>query len=311
MIPKLNVPNTNFSFSKIGYGAEQLGLHNWGTINIKSLRESIIQAVDNGVNYFDTADVYGLGQSEKNLSKFLGDRRKSIHIISKFGVRFKDKVRYIDNSPKWIYKAIEKSLRRLKTDYIDLYQLHYWDCKTNLNDIFFVLENLKKQGKIRSYGFSNISANQIKNFDLFFNNSSSFSFEFSLAEKKFYNDIIKLNKKMIFLVYGALGQGILTGKYSLNSKFSKDDRRSLKRYTNFHGKKLKKNLSIVTLLKKISNNYNVSISSIALRYIIETLDNSSIICGIKNKDQLQDNLDVFKFHLNNVEVEQLNKLSNE
>lgn len=311
MLQYINVPNTNFSFSRIGFGAEQLGLHNWGNINELDLDSLVNSAIENGINFFDTADVYGLGKSEENLALFLGDKRKDIHIITKFGVRFKNSKRFIDNSSKWIIKAIEGSLKRLKTDYIDLYQLHYWDGKTDLDSITELLTKFKEEGKIRSFGISNIIKEKINSYSLLYKSSSSFSFEFSLAEKKFYEDIKYFNKKMIFLAYGGLGQGILTGKYNLDTVFLKNDRRSSKRYKNFHGNKLKKNLLTVEILKEIARLHNVSVSSVALRYIYDFLPNSCIICGMKNTKQLNSNLDLLKFSLSNEELDLLTKKSYE
>jgi aryl-alcohol dehydrogenase-like predicted oxidoreductase len=283
-------------------------MYNWGDLDISKLKLAVNEALDYGVDYFDTADVYGLGKSEENLSTFLGSRRKEAKIITKFGVRFNRSQRFFDNSIKWINEAIELSLKRLKTDYIDLYQLHYWDSKTNLNDIVSALIKLKEQGKIRAYGFSNIP---LENTTILLNQSSIFSYEFSLAEKKYENYISSLKQQMLFLAYGGLGQGILSGKYSKTTIFSENDKRSSNRYVNFHGDRLIKNLEIVENLKLIANKYHVAVSAVALRYIIDFIPESSIICGIKDSEQLHDNLEVFKFSLNRNEIQLLTNISYE
>ncbi len=311
MIPTLNVPQTEFSFSRIGFGCEQLGMYDWGDVDQNAIKMAIGEALESGINYFDTADVYGLGDSERNLGVFLGNKRKKIHIITKFGVRFKSKQRYFDNSPKWINSAIEQSLKRLKTDYIDLYQLHFWDGITELDLILETLLRLRDSGKIRAFGFSNLAYSLLINKTEFINHFSSCSYEYSLAEKKNETTIMSLQKNMIFLAYGGLGQGILTGKYNRNSVFKNNDRRSSGRYANFFGNKLERNLAIVDVLKYISKCYNVSIPSVALRYIIDSISNSSIICGMKNRNQLQSNLEVFTFSLNQSELELLNNVSYE
>ena len=94
MIPKIHVKGTEMSFTKIGFGCEQLGMFNWGNVDRSALKLAIHEAIEIGINYFDTADVYGLGTSEKNLGVFLGAKRKNVHVITKFGVRFKGKNRY-------------------------------------------------------------------------------------------------------------------------------------------------------------------------------------------------------------------------
>ncbi len=305
----LKVPKTNFKFSRIGFGCEQLGLHNWGNISIRDIEIAVNQAIDIGINYFDTADIYGLGKSEENLSKFLGSRRKEIHIISKFGIRFKDGKKIIDNTPDWIKFSVESSLKRLKTDVIDIYQLHYWDEKTNFDCIIEVIENLIQEGKVKAFSFSNVAFDSIEKFKILKKYSSTFSYEFSLAKNDYHQSIIKLSSDMLFLAYGALGQGILSGKYNQNSFFAKDDRRSELRYSNFHGEKLKKNLLIVSYLNEISNRLKVPISAVALRYILEVVPNSSIILGIKNPEQLKNNLKIFQISLLPEEIKQLNILS--
>lgn len=308
MIPTLRVPHTEFSLSRIGFGGEQLGIYNWGDIDITKLKLAVNEAIDLGIDYFDTADVYGLGKSEENLSIFLGNRRKEVKIITKFGVRFNGSRRFFDNSINWINDAVELSLKRLKTDYIDLYQLHYWDTKTNLNDVVSALIKLKEQGKIRAFGFSNIS---LQNATSFQKHASIFSYEFSLAEKKYEYYISSLKDQMLFLAYGGLGQGILSGKYSKTTIFNENDKRSSNRYVNFHGDRLIKNLEIVEKLKLIANKYDVSVSAVALRYIIDFIPESSIICGIKDSKQLHDNLAVFKFSLNQNEIKLLTNISYE
>jgi aryl-alcohol dehydrogenase-like predicted oxidoreductase len=298
------------NFTRIGFGCEQLGMHNWGNVNLKEIGLAVNNAIDIGINYFDTADIYGLGKSEENLASVLGNRRKDVHILTKFGIRYSGSLRYYDNSINWINEALDASLKRLKTNYIDLYQLHYWDGKTDLNIIANLLLDLKKEGKIRAFGFSNLPYEEIINNNYFLNHSNSFSYEYSLAEKKNNYLINSLIKEMPLLVYGGLGQGILTGKYDSNIAFIENDRRSSPRYLNFHGERLKKNILIVNYLKKIAERLDVTVSSVALRYILQMFPNSSVICGIKNTLQLKSNLNVFNFTLSTNEMYELNHISN-
>ncbi len=310
MIDTLLLPNCSspISISRIGFGCEQLGMHNWGEVNEMEINIAIQKAIDSGISFFDTADVYGLGRSEENLGKFLGTKRKKISIITKFGVRFVNGVRYFDNSPKWIEKALSNSLKRLKTDYIDIYQLHYWDEITDLNDIISYLQKVKDKGIIRAYGFSNIPTNVVtKNAD-FFNAFSISSYEFSLAQPKNFDFISTISQKIPVFIYGGLGQGVLTGKYDESSVFGPSDRRSNEKYKNFHGEIFKSNLRKVNLLKEIASVYNVSAANIAVRYILDVFPNSTIIAGIKNREQVSDNLRVFEFKLKKSEIDYLTSI---
>lgn len=130
-------------------GGCPMGGYGWGDTQENELIEAVHTAVDQGVNFFDTADTYGLGQSEKTLGKALGSHRKDVVIASKFGVRIENGKTFYDNSSSWIKKAVEGSLRRLGTDYIDLYQIHYRDGKTPIGEVIETLEEMKKKGYIR------------------------------------------------------------------------------------------------------------------------------------------------------------------
>jgi myo-inositol catabolism protein IolS len=133
-----------------------MGGHGWGKVSEGDLVEAVHGALDHGVNFFDTADTYGLGKSEEILGSALKGRRQNAIIATKFGVRVENATTRYDNSPEWIDKAVCSSLQRLNTDYIDLYQIHYRDGKTPLDDVVFKLEELKEKGFIRYYGLCNI-----------------------------------------------------------------------------------------------------------------------------------------------------------
>ena len=122
--------NSDLKVSRLCMGGCPMGGYGWGDTQENELIEAVHTAVDQGVNFFDTADTYGLGQSEKTLGKALGSHRKDVVIASKFGVRIENGKTFYDNSSSWIKEAVEGSLRRLGTDYIDLYQIHYRDGKT-------------------------------------------------------------------------------------------------------------------------------------------------------------------------------------
>lgn len=308
MQPKIKIANSDLTFTRIGFGCEQMGFHNWGDIDANEISKAVQGAIEKGVNFFDTADVYGLGKSEQNLGKLLGKKRKSVHIISKFGVRFNNSNRFFDNSPEWISNALHSSLKRLNTDYIDLYQLHYWDEKTPFDSIYDSLNKFKKEGKIRAYGFSNVHKRNISLQSIFFRESSLFSYESSLVERQNDELIKELNKKMPFIAYGILGQGILTGKYNKNSIFPQNDRRGTVKYGNFHGKKLINNLHIVDELNQLSKKYNFSPSNLAIRYILDYFQNSCTIIGFKNQNQLEDSLNSFNLQFDQNDFNKLTKL---
>jgi len=291
---KVILSNSNLEVSRLCFGGDQMGGYGWGTVFPNELFLAVNKAIDLGINFFDTADIYGLGESEKFLGMALGNRRKNVVLATKFGVRKTNEgVTYYDNSPEWIREALFNSLQRLKTDYIDLYQLHYRDSVTPIEEIIKTLEQLKNDGYIRYYGLSNIFMKNYEELLPFKGKFVSFQDEYSLANRTHENDMNLLSKSfcMTPLTWGSLGQGILTGKYDSTVKFDENDRRSRQIYKNFHGEKLIKNLEIVDEMKKISQIYKKSIPSIALRFILDYLQGSVVIVGIKNLSQLTTNIE--------------------
>jgi len=250
---KLKLCNSNLEVSRICFGGDQMGGYGWGNVSQTELYLAVNKAIDLGINFFDTADIYGLGESEEFLGKALGNRRKDIILATKFGVRRTEEgITFYDNSPAWIREALTNSLRRLNTDYIDLYQLHYRDDTTPIEDVVKTLEELKKTGQIRYYGLSNVFKKNYDELLPFKGKFVSFQDEYSLANRKHESDmkLLASNVCMTPLTWGSLGQGILTGKYDSSVKFDERDRRVRPIYKNFHGEKLLKNLAIVEELKK-------------------------------------------------------------
>lgn len=303
----IKIKNTDLTVSRFCMGGCAMGGHGWGTVNDDDLRDAINSALESGVTIFDTADTYGLGKSEEILGSTLEINRKNVAIATKFGVRVENGKTFYDNSPKWIETALNNSLRRLNTEYIDIYQIHYRDGKTPLSLVVETLEKFKKQGKIRYIGLSNIYGDDISEFASHKESFVSFQDEYSLACRKNENDILSLSQKleMTPMTWGSLGQGILTGKYDKNSVFGSNDRRSREIYINFHGEKLLHNLKIVEVLKEISLEVNKSVSAVAIRFILDYIPESVVIAGIKNPNQLKGNCEALDWNLT---VEQIKKL---
>lgn len=292
-------------------GGCPMGGYGWGNVQESELLDAISEALDKGVNFFDTADTYGLGQSERTLAKGLGERRKNVVIESKFGVRVGGGKTVYDNSPEYIQTALEESLRRLNTDYIDIYTIHYRDGKTPIADVIGKLDELKAAGKIRHYGLSNIHGNEADELIPYAEKFVCCQDEFSLACRKNEADLFSLQSKLHVtpMTWGSLGQGILTGKYGADVKFGADDRRSREIYVNFHGEKLKQNLRIVEVLKKVAENHGRTVAACAIRWILDTLPESVVIAGVKRPSQLDSNIEAMDWHLGIEEMKELNEVA--
>ena len=308
---KIILKNSNLEVSRLCVGGCPFGGHGWGATSHEDFVEAINYGLDCGINFFDTADVYGLGKSEELLGENLRGVRDKVVIATKFGVVVGDGPTRYDNSPEYIRKSCEGSLRRLQTDYIDLYQIHYRDENIPLCDVVETLKSLQEEGKIRYFGLSNIHSEHSLELTPFKNVFVSFQDEYSLACRKNEEDLKKLSSEfnMTPLTWGSLGQGILTGKYDKNVSFDQNDRRSRDVYVNFHGEKLLKNLQIVEKMREISKEINKSLSAIAIRFILDYLKDSVVIAGVKTKKQLEGNVQALGWNLEREYISQLEKIS--
>lgn len=312
MMEYITLQNTGLRVSRFCMGGCPMGGYGWGSVQESELLDAIHAALDAGVNFFDTADTYGLGQSERTLAKGLGSRRRDVVIESKFGVRVGGGKTVYDNSPEYIQQALEESLRRLNTDYIDVYLVHYRDGKTPIADVVGKLEELKAAGKLRYYGLSNIHGDGLEELLPYAGRFACCQDELSLACRKNEDDLRAVQRRLRAtpMTWGSLGQGILTGKYNReNVCFGADDRRSREIYVNFHGEKLEQNLRIVEALRKIAANREKSVAACAIRWILDTLPESVVIAGVKRPAQLSANVEAMGWTLNEEELRELNEVS--
>lgn len=288
--------------SKIGFGCEQLGGTDWGWVDEDAATAAVYKALDCGINFFDTADVYGLGHSEEILAKALGAHRKDIVIATKFGVNWHDNrggeraKTFFDSSPKHVVEALEASLRRLQLDCIPLYQIHWPDPATPISETMETLLKCQRDGKIRYIGCSNFSADLLRQ-ACRVGEVTSLQISYSLVDRHIEEDILPAceERGIGVLVYGPLAQGLLTGKYDLNVHFEENDRRN--RLEIFRGELFIKNLQLVDKLKVIEGRYNQTLSQIAIRWI---LDHDSVCCaitGIKDIRQLEENVGALGWRL--------------
>lgn len=306
----ITLKNSDLSVSRFCMGGCPMGGYGWGATNENDFLTAIDTAIGHGVNFFDTADTYGLGQSEITLAKGIKNRRNNVVIQSKFGVRIIDGKTVYDNSPKYMREALEKSLTRLNTDYVDIYVIHYRD-ETPIEEVVDGLKTLQKEGKVRFFGLSNIQKDKFSELLPYKNLFVNFQNEYSLACRKFEKDIFFVSDTLNAtpLTWGSLGQGVLTGKYDINTKFDNNDRRSREIYVNFHGEKLKKNLEIVEQLKVIAKKHDRTVAATAIRFILDNIEDSVVIAGVKNKNQMLSNLEALDWHLSPEEIEILNEVS--
>jgi aryl-alcohol dehydrogenase-like predicted oxidoreductase len=205
--------------SEVGLGCNNFGMR----IDEKATDTVVGAAIDAGITLFDTADIYGGTKSEEFLGKALGKRRGDIVLATKFGMRIGDDERKKGGSRRYIMRAVEDSLTRLNTDWIDLYQMHQPDPETPIDETLRALDDLVTQGKVRYIGNSNFAGWQIADADWTAAGSSRFisaQNQYSLLERRVEHEVLPAceNFGLGFLPFFPLGSGLLSGKYKRGEK---------------------------------------------------------------------------------------------
>lgn len=304
--------NTRYPLSELTFGCEPLGGTDWGEVDINEIRKAINFAFDYGINVFDVADVYGLGNAELELKKALGNKIKEAFIITKFGVRWHSnndigRARtFKDSSPKYMFQALEASLRRLELDTIPLYLVHWPDNDTNLDDTIEALEKVKSEGKIMNYGVSNFFNFNETLFKKY--NISAFQGPLNLIDFDRSINVFNSakNAEVKTFSYGALAQGLLTGKFDKSTKFNQNDRRS--RLPHFQSSQWQMNTKVLAGLNTVATNKGKSISQIAIRWVLDNCEIDSVIIGAKNIEQVKSNIETLNFVLSEDEINLLNEI---
>jgi len=281
---------TGLRLSRIGFGCWAIGGHGYGVVDDRDSIDAIQQALSSGINFFDTADIYGFGHSEEVLSKALGARRHDVVIATKGGVCWDAAGKtYRDSSARRVVEAVEGSLRRLRVDCIPLYQLHQHDGVTPVEVTMEALCRCREAGKIRFIGCTNLAAAQVVSMNAIAR-LSSIQLLFSMADRTHERLLRHCHEAegMSTIVYGALVRGLLSGKYDGQSAFGPNDTRSTD--ANFRGTQLERNLEIVRDVAFAAAQYDKSVAQITLRWVLDLPFISSVIVGMKTRDQVRGNI---------------------
>lgn len=311
---------TGVRVSELCFGAMTFGGKGYwtgiGQVQQKEADELVSMAIDGGVNFFDTADVYSEGLSEQILGKALGTRRKDIILATKVRGRTGSGPNNIGLSRKHILDSCDASLVRLGTDYVDLYQVHSFDPKTPLEETLRALDTLVRQGKVRYIGVSNFTGWQLmkalaisekQNLERFVTLQALYS----LIARDLENELVplSLDQKLGILPWSPLGGGFLTGKYRRGKARPQGARRT-DPTNQFLQYDEEKGFDIVDELEKIANNHGATITQAALNYLLRKPGVTSVIIGAKTKEQLNDNLKTTDWEMTPEEVARLDELSN-
>lgn len=297
--------------SCLGLGGEQLGGHGWGKVSESQMVKAVHKAIDSGVTFFDTAPIYGLGHSEEVLGKALSAARKNVIIATKVGLAWKKNEpfeKFTDSSPANIEKEVDMSLKRLGLDYIDVYQIHWPDPNTPIEDTLFAMKKLKQSGKIRCIGCCNFSLELLRE-AVKCDEIRTVQIPYSLIDRKFESDLLPFCREnnIAVLAYSPIARGFLSGKYDKNTTFSLDDHRSRSEDEYFQDEAQAKNLRVLEKLEFIAKKLNKTPAQIALRWVLENPCITTAIFGAKNTVQVKENVVASDFSLSQEDIEFLNK----
>ncbi|EDY81365.1 oxidoreductase, aldo/keto reductase family [Verrucomicrobiia bacterium DG1235] len=273
--------------SEICFGCAGIGGYDYGPVDEDVSLAALKRATDLGINFFDTADVYGFGRSENLLRKAFGKTINQLVVATKFGVKWNQAgITTKDISPTHLKKAIGDSLRRLGVEAIALYQIHWPDGKTKWEDCIAELENQKNAGTILSYGACNIGFDDIEKCQRS-GNLASLQCPFSMVDESNRSEMRAsiTNHSMSTMAYNVLGNGLLTGKYDNNSTFTGTDMRT--RIGLFKGKNLENGLKRLARIRDVANTHNVSCAETTLAWTLAQKEVTFAIVGTKTPSQIE------------------------
>ncbi len=307
-----NLGHSGLRVSAIGLGCNNFG----GRIDQEATQKVIHKAFDLGITLFDTADVYGdRGGSETAMGRVLGDRRKDIVLASKFALPMSDDDRDRGASRRHIMAAVEASLTRLKTDWLDLYQLHQPDPLTPIEETLRALDDLVRQGKVRYIGCSNLKSWQVVEAQwtaksLGLNHFVSCQDEFSLVKREAERELMPAARAygLGLLPYFPLASGLLTGKYRRNAPMPENARltktqRLADRYLT------EQNWAISEKLIDFAESHGHTALELAFSWLLAKPPVASVIAGATRPEQLEQNVKAGSWVLSEAEMAEIDKIT--
>lgn len=272
------------------------------------------RALDAGINFIDTANVYSYGESEKMLGKALAERpRDAVIIATKVRGRMSDEVNDVGLSRHQIMRAVEASLQRLKTDYIDLYQIHGFDAVTPLEETLRALDDLVRQGKVRYIGASNLAAWQLMKALAYSEHHHLARFEslqayYTVAGRDLEREIVPLvqDQQVGIMVWSPLAGGLLTGKFQRDGSSPDGARRANFDFPPVNRERV---FDCVDVMRQIADEQGASVAQIALAWLLHQAVVSSVIIGAKTIAQFEDNIGAVNIQLNADQLERLDAVS--
>lgn len=318
----IKLKKSDLKISPIAFGAWAIGGWMWGGAEKKDAIAALKKSFDLGITTIDTAAVYGFGYSEEIIGETFKGMRDKVQILTKFGLNWTEKkgvfylstednngkaqTIYSNGSKDSVISECEASLKRLKTDYIDLYQYHRPDPSTPVEETMEALNILLEQGKIRAAGVSNYDVSLLDS-ALKVSNIVSNQVSYSMLKRDIETDLVPycLENNVDILAYSPLQRGILTGKFNPDHHFNKgDSRRGLPWYEKENIIKIN---SFLDKIKKIADSKNVSLTQLVLKWTLCQPGISCVLAGARDPEQITENAGAINLDLTDDEIAYINK----
>lgn len=310
MTKQIQLGKTDLFINPVGLGTNAVGGHNlYPDLDEQVGIDLVKTAINNGMNFIDTAFIYGIGRSEELVGQAINEtgKRSETILATKGAQKFVNGELLLDNSPEFMKQSVEASLKRLNTDYIDLYYIHNPDEKTPLYEAVGALKELKDEGKIRAIGTSNMSLEQLKeaNQDGYVD---VFQGEYNLLNRSAEMDYFPytLEENIAFIPFFPLAAGILAGKYNKDTTFPQADLRA--EMPHLQGEAFLQNLERVEALKEIANTKEADVASVVLAWYLKQEAVDAVIPGAKRSEQVLKNLETLSVELSGSEIEVIGRI---
>ncbi len=300
--------NSGLEVSVIGIGTNNFG----GRMEFKEAREVIFAAIDVGINFIDTANIYSHGNSEEIIGRSLVDRRDEVLIATKFGMLWEQGPHGQGGSRKHIMDSLEGSLRRLQTDRIDLYQMHCQDTETPIEETLRALDDAVRDGKVRYIGLSNFDPWRIADAQWTAAHNGYTKFissqpEYSMLERGVERAVLPVSEKygLGTLPYFPLAHGFLTGKYRRNEAVPENTRLALT--PDAQGRRLSdRNFDILEQLEVFVEKRGHTMVELAFAWLLDRASVGSVIAGASTPEQIRQNAAAADWELTAEDMEELN-----
>jgi aryl-alcohol dehydrogenase-like predicted oxidoreductase len=319
-----NLGKSSVKVTPIAFGAWAIGGWMWGGAEEKTALRAIRASYDLGMTTIDTAPVYGFGKSEELIAKALdGVPRDKYQILTKFGMNWETpQGEYFfdttDNNNKpvkmykyagrqQVFKEFEASLKRLKTDYVDLLQIHWPDATTPIHETMEAMKQLVKEGKVRAAGVCNYNVEQVnealKTLDIVSN-----QVPYSMINRGIEEDVVPqaVEKRMSIIPYSPLQRGLLTGKIKRDHKFSEGDTREGNKF--YSPENIDRTNALLERIKPVAAAYNASVGQLVLNWTTRQPAMDCVLAGARDEHQVKDNIKALDFTLSDSDLQFINEV---